>query len=77
MAKYISKVNEVENLVHVMRLRHGNKVFEAEARETKGAPQIYGAEYHLVEESGGKTSHQKEKVHCKYLTSIYDKKADD
>lgn len=77
VAKYISKVNEVPNLVNVIRLRHGNKVFESEARETKGAPQIYGAEYHLIEESGGKTYQKKEKTYAKQLTSIYDKRADE
>ncbi len=76
VAKYISKVNEVPNLVNVIRLRHGTKVFESEVRETKGAPQIYGAEYHLIEESGGKTYQKKEKTYAKQLTSIYDKTAD-
>lgn len=77
VAKYISQVNEVENLVNVIRLRHGNKVFETKAQATKGAPQIYGAEYHLIEASGEKTYHKKEKVYRKYLTSIYEKKADE
>lgn len=77
VAKYISKVNEVENLVNVIRLRHGNKVYETKAQATKGAPQIYGTEYHLIEESGEKTYHRKEKVYRKYLTSIYEKKADE
>lgn len=77
VAKYLSKVNEVKNLVNVIRLRHGNKVFETKVQATKGAPQIYGAEYHLIEASGEKTYHKKEKVYRKYLTSIYDKKADE
>ncbi len=77
VAKYISKVNEVENLVNVIRLRHGNKVYETKVQATKGAPQIYGAEYHLIEESGEKTYHKKEKTYTKHLRSIYDKKADE
>ena len=77
VAKYIAKVDQIDNLVNVIRLRHGNKVYETKAQATKGAPQIYGAEYHLIEESGEKTYQKKEKVYRKYLTSIYEKKADD
>ncbi len=77
VAKYITKVNEVSNLVNVIRLRHGNKVYEGEYQETGGAPQIYGAEYHLIEESGWREYRKKEKTYRKYLTSVYDKKADE
>lgn len=77
VAKYISKVFTIENLVNVIRLRHGNKVFESEYRETAGTPQIYGTEYRLIEESGWKEYRKKEKVDRKYLTSIYEKKADE
>lgn len=75
VAKYITKVCEIRNLVNVIRLRHGNKVFESEQRATGGAPQLYGAEYHLIETSGWHEYHRKEKVYGKYLTSIYEKPA--
>jgi hypothetical protein len=68
VAKYISLVNSINNLVNVIRLRHGNKVFESECQETGGAPQIYGKQYYLIEESGWKEYRKKEKVHQKYLT---------
>lgn len=77
VAKYISKVNDISNLVNVIRLRHGNKVFESEWRESGGTPQVYGEEYHLIEESGWHSYGKKEKVYRKYLTSIYEKKADE
>jgi len=77
VAKYIAKVNEVKNLVNVIRLRHGNKTFESEYQETGGAPQLYGAEYHLIEESGWHEYRKKEETYTKYLTSIYEKEADE
>ena len=77
VAKYITKVNEVSNLVNVLRLRHGNKVYESEYQATGGARQIYGAEYHLIEESGWHEYQKKEKVYRKYLTSIYERKVDE
>lgn len=76
-AKYITKVNKIGNLVNVIRLRHGNKVFESEYRETDGAPQIYGKQYYLIEESGWKEYRKKEKTYRKYQTSIYEKEADE
>ena len=76
VAKYIAQVNEISNLVNVIRLRHGNKVFEGEFQETGGAPQIYGTQYYLIEESGWKEYRKKEKTYRKYLTSIYEKEAD-
>lgn len=77
VAKYIAQVNEISNLVNVIRLRHGNKVFEGEFQETGGAPQIYGTQYYLIEESGWKEYRKKEKTYLKYLTSIYEKEADE
>lgn len=77
VAKYISRVNGISNLVNILRLRHGNKVFEREFQETGGAPQIYGSLYYLVEESGWKEYRKKEKTYGKYLTSIYEKEADE
>ena len=76
-AKFINKVNGIINLVNVLRLRHGNKVYESERKITGGADQIYGTEYHLIEESGWKEYRKKEKTYRKYLTSIYEKKADE
>ncbi len=49
VAKYISQVNEISSLVNVIRLRHGNKVYENEYQATGGAPQLYGTEYRLIE----------------------------
>jgi len=77
VAKYISQVNDINNLVSIIRLRHGNKVYESAAQATGGAPQIYGAEYRLIEESGEKSYQKKEKRYSKYLSSIYDKKANE
>lgn len=75
VAKYISQVNGIGNLVNVIRLRHGNKVFESEFQETGGAPQIYGKQYYLTEESGWREYRKKEKTSRKYLSSIYEKQA--
>ncbi len=72
VAKYISQVNGIGNLVNIIRLRHGNKVCSSEAQKTSGAPQIYGKQYYLIEESGWKEYRKKEKVSCKYQTSIYE-----
>lgn len=77
VAKYISQVNGINNLVNVIRLRHGNKVFESESQATGGAPQIYGKQYYLIEASGWKEYRKKEKNSRKYLTSIYEKEADE
>jgi hypothetical protein len=77
VAKYITKVALIPNLVNVLRLRHGNKVFAGEFQETGRAPQIYGAEYRLIEESGEKSYRRKEKTTSKYLRSIYEKEADE
>jgi len=77
VAKYIGKVTGIRNLVNVIRLRHGNKVFESDYQETGGAPQLYGAQYHLIEESGWRQYQKKEKIYRKYLTSIYEKEADE
>ncbi len=77
VAKYITRVNGISNLVNVLRLRHGNKVYEGEVQETGGAPRIYGAEYHLIEKSGWHEYRKKEQIYRKYLTSVYDKKEDE
>lgn len=77
VAKYITRVNGIGNLVNILRVRHGNKVYPGEFQETGGAPQIYGAEYHLIEESGWREYRKKEKIYRKYLTSIYEKEADE
>ena len=77
VAKYISQVNEIKNLVNVLRLRHGNKVFESESQKTGGAPQIYGQKYYLIEKSGKKTYKREEKSYQVWRTSIYEKKAEE
>lgn len=75
-AKYISQANRIRNLVNVIRVRHGNKVYEAESRETGGAPQVYGRQYNLIEATGKKTYHKKGRDYVVLRSSIYDKKAD-
>jgi hypothetical protein len=77
VAKYIAKVNTISKLVSVLRIRHGNKVWTGERRATGGAERIYGAEYHLIEESGWHEYRKKEKIYRKYLTSMYEKEADE
>ncbi len=77
VAKYIASVNGINNLVNIVRLRHGNKVYESESQKTSGAPQIYGSQYYLTEESGWKEYKKGEKVYRKYQTSIYEKEADE
>jgi hypothetical protein len=77
VAKYIASVNGISNLVNIIRLRHGNKVDESEYLETGGAPQIYGQQYYLIEESGWKEYKKGEKSYQKYRTSIYEKEADE
>ncbi len=77
VAKYISEVNDIENLVNVIRLRHGNKIYQSEARATNGAPQIYGAKYYLIEQTGVKTYRKKEKKYAVAQSSMYDKEADE
>jgi hypothetical protein len=77
VAKYIASVNGINNLVNIIRLRHGNKVFESDYQTTDGAPQIYGAQYYLTEESGWKEYQKKEKVYQKYQTSIYEKEPEE
>ena len=77
VAKYISKVAVISNLVSILRLRHGNKVDESDYQETGGAPQIYGKQYYLIEESGWKEYKKGEEISRKYLTSIYEKAADE
>lgn len=77
VAKYITQVDTIDNLVSVIRLRHGNKVYPSAMRETGGARQIYGKEYRLIEKSGEKIYQKKENRYSKYLSSIYDKAADE
>lgn len=77
VAKYFSQVNEISNLINVIRLRHGNKIFDSEIQQTSGAPQIYGKKYYLMEKSGEQTYRKKEKNHVVKQSSIYEKKADE
>ena len=52
-------------------------MFESESQETGGAPQIYGSLYYLIEKSGWKEYKKGEQISRKYLTSIYEKAADE
>ena len=75
VAKFINKVNGISNLVNVLRLRHGNKVYQSDRQTTGGADQIYGTEYHLIEKSGWHEYRKKEKIYQKYVSSIYEQAA--
>jgi hypothetical protein len=75
--KYLSPTSKIENLVSITRLRHGRKVCFAERKETKGAPQIYGEDWYLREESGVWTVQRKEQTISKYQSSIYEREADE
>lgn len=77
VAKYISQVNDIKNLVNVIRLRHGNKIYQSDAQETSGAPQIYGEKYYLIEKSGAQVYRKKEKDYVVKQTSIYDRQVDE
>ncbi len=76
MAKYISKVCSINNLVNVIRLQHGRKVYESVYLKTGGQPQVYGDQYYLIEETRVKTYKKKDEVYEVEQISIYDKKAD-
>ena len=75
-AKYITQVFAIKNLVNVIRLRHGIKVWESESRKTGGADRIYGAQYYLTEKTGIKKYPKKKAEYEVEQISIYDKKAD-
>jgi hypothetical protein len=73
--KYLSPTSKVENLVSITRLRHGRKVCFAERKETGGAPQIYGEDWYLREESGDWVLKKKDRTISKYQVSIYENEA--
>ena len=75
--KYLSPTSQVENLVSITRLRHGRKVCFAERKKTKGAPQIYGQDWYLREESGDWTMNKEEEIITKYQDSIYKNEPDE
>ena len=75
--KYLSPTSKIENLVSITRLRHGRKVCFAERKQTKGAPQIYGADWYLRESSGDWTIKKKDKTITKYQASIYENEVDE
>ncbi len=78
VAKYISQVWDINNLVNVLRLRHGNKIYVAEeGPATGGAPQLYGAKYYLIESTREKKYAKQEKSYVVQQTSLYDKEADE
>ncbi len=70
--KYLSPTSKVKNLVSITRLRHGRKVSFVERKKTNGAPQIYGKDWYLREESGDWTVQKKEITITKYQASIYE-----
>jgi len=63
--------------VNVIRLRHGNKVYEWERGKRGGTPQVYGEKYYLTEQTAVKKYQKKDKTYEVEQVSIYDKKADE
>jgi hypothetical protein len=73
-AKYLSPTSPVKNLVSVVRLRHGRKVYPEERRaDTGGAPQVYGEAVYLIEKSRTKSYRREEKIYEKYQASVKEK----
>lgn len=76
-AKYISPSSKIANLVSLVRLRHGNKVYPKGANSQRlGCPKIYGEVAYLVENSGSKAYVLRGKRHEKQQNSIYDTPAE-
>jgi len=75
--KYLSPTSRIENLVSISRLRHGRKVCFGERKKTLGAPQIYGEDWYLREESGDWSLKKKDKIITKYQRSISEKEPDE
>ena len=60
--KYLAPTSALPNLVNIVRLRHGMKVYQAQQRaESGGAPLVYGDKFYLLEVSDRKTYTIKEK----------------
>jgi hypothetical protein len=54
--KYLAPTAQLPNLVNIVRLRHGRKVYQEErVAGTGGAAQIYGTKFYLLEASDTKT----------------------
>jgi len=55
-AAYLAPTFGFENLVNVVRMRSGMKVWTADPRpDTGGAPGVYGEKYYLIDQGGLKT----------------------
>ena len=77
-AKYLSPTSKQPNLVSIVRLRHGNKVYPKwEGKPLLGCPKIYGEVSYLIEESGKKSYLKKEKAYEKQQKAIYETPADE
>lgn len=72
--KYLAPTAQLPNLVNIVRLRHGMKVYQAQRRaETGGAPQVYGDKFYLLEVSDTKTytlQEQQYEVERRALTEL-------
>ncbi len=67
VAKYISKVNDIKNLVNVIRLRHGNKIYMPKkckkgGGRTKGEKQAKRKQYEVVKKWQSEV--EKSKIIC-------------
>jgi len=78
-AIFLSPLYDVDNLVLIVRLRAGMKVWERaeDGEPNRGATPIYGAKHYLTDHSEWKTYHKKGVPHEVWQNSICDLPADD
>ena len=82
-ASYMGRVYEEENLVNLIRFRHGNKVYLPHAcsrsstshqleEKKNGRPPVFGDKFYLIEHSDVKSYHRKGVAYEVERTSIFD-----
>jgi hypothetical protein len=78
-AHYLAPAHQYENLVNVVRLRAGMKVWKYQPRPSGGAPAVYGEKYYLNSQSGYQTyKHPKSKQPCEvFQRAIFELEADE
>lgn len=77
-AKYLSAVHHHENLVNIVRLRGGIKIYpQGNITGTGGADQIYGACHYLIEKSGWHHFKHKGESRKKYRDAVLDLPCDE
>lgn len=75
-AIFLAPLYEIDNLVLVVRLRPGIKVWtQAKAVSTGGAPRIYDKKYYLTEQSQSKTYHKNGKPYQVWQEALYEQTA--